>query len=200
MKRVCMSWLMVFLVMVALPCPQPVKALSSSQEPQFIRLHVLANSDSLEDQRVKAMLRDELLAHLAPILQETVVLAEAEALIKANMARLTQVANAYLQQLQMPYSASIQYGSFNFPAKYYGTYSLPAGRYRALNVTLGAGDGRNWWCVLFPNMCFTAQVCQQTDAPSQTYLVRSKLLEWLQQFLSWCTGRGKSSGIEYDRR
>ncbi|NLY53855.1 MAG: stage II sporulation protein R [Firmicutes bacterium] len=160
------------------------------QASELIRLHVLANSESLQDQRIKLAVRDELLSVLQPLLATAASLAEAEQLIKANLNQLKQAAATVVAQLGADYEADFQLGLFNFPDKYYGKYTLPAGRYTALNVTLGTGEGRNWWCVIFPAMCFTAGVCQQVEvAEDQVYHLRSKLVEWVGKFLTWCLRR-----------
>ncbi|HBK86505.1 MAG TPA: hypothetical protein DDZ53_10790 [Firmicutes bacterium] len=159
----------------------------SSELPKLIRLHVLANGESLEDQRVKLVVRDELLAVLNPLLATAASMEEAEEIIKANLVLLSQTAEQALVQAKVDYQARLQLGLFNFPDKYYGTYSLPAGRYMALNVTLGTGAGRNWWCVIFPAMCYTAEVCQQTEADEpQVYHLRSKVVEMISKVVAWC--------------
>ncbi len=158
-----------------------------SDLPKLIRLHVLANSESLEDQRVKLAVRDELLAVLNPLLVTAASMAEAEEIIKANLVLLSQTVEQALVQAEVDYEARLQLGLFNFPDKYYGTYSLPAGRYMALNVTLGTGAGRNWWCVVFPAMCYTAEVCQQIEVDEpQVYYLRSKAVELISKVVAWC--------------
>lgn len=152
----------------------------------LIRLHVLANSESLEDQQVKIIVRDELLAFLAPLLQGTSTQEEATTIIKAHLGGLARVAERSLQQQGKSYTANLQFGVFNFPDKHYGTFTLPAGRYQALNVTIGSGAGRNWWCVVFPPMCLTAGVCQPSEqTQATTYVLRSRLLEWGSSLWSW---------------
>lgn len=167
----------------------PVRA-ESPQLPQLIRLHVLANSESLEDQRIKLTVRDELLAVLNPMLSAVTSMAEAEALVKANLGLLSQTVEDALVSAEAEYASRLQFGLFNFPAKYYGLLTLPAGRYTAINVTLGEGAGRNWWCVVFPAMCYTAGICEQVAEPEeqQAYHLRSKIVEWLERFLAWCSG------------
>ncbi len=160
----------------------------SPQVPQLIRLHILANSESLVDQRVKLTVRDELLAVLNSLLIRVGSMAEAEELIRANLSLLTQTVNEALKNAGVDYDAHLQFGLFNFPAKYYGVRTLPAGRYTALNVTLGAGEGRNWWCIVFPAMCFTAGVCEEVKEPEErpALELRCKLVEWIASFLAWC--------------
>lgn len=160
----------------------------TTQVPQLIRLHVIANSESLADQRIKLAVRDELLVVMNFLLATVSSMAEAEAIIKANLVLLSQTVEQALAQADVAYAAQLQYGLFNFPAKYYGVTTLPAGRYTSLNVTLGAGSGRNWWCIVFPAMCFTAGVCEQKAEPDeqQTYQLRSKIVELVERFFAWC--------------
>lgn len=158
-------------------------------EAQLIRLHVLANSETLADQRVKLAVRDQLLTEITLLLQTAGSVLEAEKIIKENLHSLTISSEAVLQTAGMAYGARIQFGKFNFPDKYYGQYTLPAGRYTALNVTLGEGAGRNWWCIVFPAMCYTAGVCQaasEQTPENQVYHVRSKVVEWVGHLFAWC--------------
>ncbi|MGI6357612.1 MAG: stage II sporulation protein R [Bacillota bacterium] len=144
--------------------------------PPLIRLHVSANGESLREQQVKMQVRDDLLAYLNPLLAGVADPEEAVSRLRAHLGQLSQIARQTLEDQGEDYQASLQLGEFNFPAKHYGTFTLPAGRYQALNVTLGTGEGRNWWCVVFPPMCLTSGVCQplgQTEP--QTLVLRSLL-------------------------
>lgn len=167
----------------------PTRA-ETTQLPQLIRLHVLANSETLADQRTKLAVRDELLVVINSLLATVSSMADAEAVIKANLGLLSQTVEHALGQVDAGYAAQLQFGLFNFPAKHYGMMTLPAGRYTALNVTLGEGTGRNWWCIVFPAMCFTAGVCEQVVEPEgqQTYQLRSKIVELVERFVAWCSG------------
>lgn len=165
----------------------PARA-ETTQVPQLIRLHVMANSESLADQRMKLTVRDELLAVMNSLLATVGSMAEAEEVIKANLGMLAETVEAALEQADVDYTAQLQFGLFSFPAKYYGMTTLPAGRYTSLNVTLGEGAGRNWWCIVFPAMCFTAGVCEQVAEPetAQTLQLRSKIVELVGRFFAWC--------------
>lgn len=154
--------------------------------PMLVRLHVSANSESLHDQQVKMRVRDELLAYLEPQLVGVAGREEAIATIKTQLGQLTAIAANCLQQQGEEYGASLQVGEFNFPAKHYGPFTLPAGRYQALNVTLGTGSGRNWWCVVFPPLCLTTEVCHpDQQVTANTFVLRSWLFEWWGGFRSW---------------
>ncbi|NLW16981.1 MAG: stage II sporulation protein R [Firmicutes bacterium] len=188
-RRLAIFSLFIMLVSLCFSISQVAAAESQpSPLPELIRIHILANSESLADQRIKLAVRDELLAVLNPLLATAKSMAEAEEVIRANWAILTETVAEALEQAGATYRAHLQFGQFNFPAKYYGVKTLPAGRYTALNVTLGEGGGRNWWCIVFPAMCFTAGVCEQVAEPDELASVqlRCKLVEWLEGFLTWC--------------
>ena len=119
-----------------------------------LRLHVLANSDSDEDQNLKYIVRDNLLSYMNSLCsnvsskQEAINIANEHLSDFKNLAKQTIVENGY------SYDVDVQLGNFEFPTKTYGDISLPAGYYDALRVTIGEAKGQNWWCVMFPPLCF----------------------------------------------
>lgn len=122
-----------------------------------IRLRILANSDLEEDQAVKREVRDRVVEMMNSWLKEEATPSsreEARALIQKHMEQLTAAANEVLQEKGMNYKAKAELKVVPFPAKLYGGEVYPAGNYEALRITLGAGEGQNWWCVLFPPLCF----------------------------------------------
>lgn len=121
----------------------------------LIRIHVLANSDSQADQTLKLQVKDAVVSYLKPQLEQSSSVAESRQIIQHSMPQIEQIAQQTLQQQHSDYKVTLQYGHFNFPIKYYGSFSLPAGNYEALRILIGEGQGHNWWCVLFPPMCFT---------------------------------------------
>ena len=152
---------------------------------RVVRLHVIAASDSAEDQRVKLAVRDALLAYLTPRLEAASGAQDAAAMIAEVSAELEQIAGRVSGG-----SVRIELGRESYPTREYETFSLPAGVYTSLRVTLGAGGGRNWWCVVYPPLC-TAGVdtAQETAALSADdvklitedgdgYVLRFRLLEW----------------------
>ncbi|MEN3002951.1 stage II sporulation protein R [Dehalobacterium formicoaceticum] len=120
----------------------------------LIRLHVLANSDSAYDQKVKLLVRDEVIKYMTPYFQETKTIAEARAKVQEQLPEIQKCAENRLASLGENYSAQAELGDFNFPTKAYGNLVLPSGEYEALRIVLGAGEGKNWWCVLYPPLCF----------------------------------------------
>lgn len=120
----------------------------------LIRLHVVANSDGAEDQAVKLAVRDAVARYLAPALAGARDRAEAAATVAAKVAEVEKVANAVLAERGSPYRARAEWGRAVYPTRAYADLVVPAGEYDSLRVVLGRGEGRNWWCVLFPPLCF----------------------------------------------
>lgn len=120
----------------------------------LIRLHVLANSDSPADQQLKLQVRDGIIAYLAPYLEHVTSKAEAEQIVGDHKDQLTQVAKEILVMNGADYAVDLQLGMFDFPIKAYGNLVLPAGKYEAVRILIGNAQGKNWWCVLFPPLCF----------------------------------------------
>ncbi len=120
----------------------------------LIRFHVIANSDSDEDQLIKYEVRDEILKIAAPILAESKSLEESRQLLKEMEGKLLEIAKAVLEESGVNYGVSINQGIHTFPTKSYGRIILPGGEYEAVKIELGEAQGENWWCVLFPPICF----------------------------------------------
>lgn len=122
--------------------------------PNVLRFRVIANSDSLWDEAVKTAVRNLVLNTLAPTIGKAHSVRQAEALLRPELDRLQATIDALLHRDHVSYRARVTLGPTLFPTKAYGTWVLPAGRYPTLIVTLGRGQGHNWWCVLFPELCF----------------------------------------------
>ena len=122
----------------------------------ILRLHVIAASDSEYDQKVKLQLRDRLLLKGSEIFSESRTKREAEIKLETGLEILTDEANTYLESIGYPHKATVTLGKSRFPTKKYDGYTLPAGVYDALKVTIGYGEGQNWWCVMFPALCLPA--------------------------------------------
>ena len=137
----------------------------------IIRLHILANSDSKEDQALKIEVRDGLLAYMrqnvsqeAPIGQIRTELQEKSENIKAEAVKI-------IQDNGKDYDVSITQGMYAFPEKQYGEITLPAGNYDAFRVVIGSGLGKNWWCVLFPPLCFVDATHSNVTKSSEQALI-----------------------------
>ena len=120
---------------------------------KLIRLHVVANSDTQEDQRVKLLVRDAVLCAAADALEGE---HDPEAALRKNLSAIERAANETLASLGSGDTAKVSFKRELFPTREYETFRLPAGVYRSLRVTIGAGEGHNWWCVVFPALCLPA--------------------------------------------
>ena len=153
MKRffVLLSLLTLFIFVSALSY---VNAVSTDIADSVFRLHVIANSDSEEDQSLKLKVRDELLSYMNTLAKDCTSKEEVVALAKENQEEFKKIAEQVICDNGFSYSVTIQIGDSNFPTKTYGDISLPAGTYDALRVQIGEAKGKNWWCVMFPPLCF----------------------------------------------
>lgn len=129
---------------------------SARLSEDILRLHVVANSDTEEDQAVKLQVRDAILASLRSGLADATDAEQAAEYIQTMIPKLTQVANRVLQQAGFDDTARISLEMEEFPLREYDTFSLPSGLYQALRVVIGDGEGHNWWCVVFPELCVPA--------------------------------------------
>lgn len=118
------------------------------------RLHVIANSDNKEDQDLKYKVRDNLLDYMNSICKNCKSKQEAISIVEKNKSTFEQIAVDTIKEQGYSYPVKINIGNFEFPTKNYGDISLPAGYYDALRVEIGEAKGQNWWCVMFPPLCF----------------------------------------------
>ena len=119
------------------------------------RLHVIANSDSEIDQNLKYTVRDSLLEYMNELCANCTSKEEAITIASQNLENFKEIALNTIKSEGFNYSVNVQIGNFEFPTKHYGDISLPAGYYDALKVEIGEAKGQNWWCVMFPPLCFT---------------------------------------------
>lgn len=120
-----------------------------------IRLRILADSDSKEDQALKRLVRDEVNAEIDGWVEELTDIGEARNIIEDNIPILEKIVADVLEEENADPEFTVEYSEdVTFPAKIYGSYIYPAGEYEAVLITLGEGEGDNWWCVLFPPLCF----------------------------------------------
>ena len=131
-----------------------VVAVGSDISNSVFRLHVLANSDSDEDQALKLKVRDGLLNYMNTLSTNCSTKEEAISIAKEHSVDFQKIAEQIIVENGYNYSTKINIGNFYFPTKTYGDISLPAGFYDALRVEIGEAKGKNWWCVMFPSLCF----------------------------------------------
>lgn len=128
--------------------------ISTDIAESVFRLHVIANSDSKEDQNLKYIVRDNLLEYMNIICKDCKNKQEAIEIVKSNVNEFKEIASDTITEQGYDYNVNINIGNFEFPTKTYGDISLPAGFYDALRVEIGEAKGQNWWCVMFPPLCF----------------------------------------------
>lgn len=156
----------------------------------IIRLHVIANSNTVGDQALKLKVRDAVIAYMDDQ-QDLTTVSETREFLKGDLNRLETIANGIIASEGYDYTADANIGVRYIPEKTYGDITFPAGNYEALNITLGEGDGENWWCVLFPPLCLldegTAEGNDLSDevpselTESQKLQLRWKLVEILEK-------------------
>lgn len=120
----------------------------------IVRLHVVANSDSEADQALKLKVRDAIIEFMKSKLTTSKDITETKAIINANLNEIEELSRKVIIENSSNYSVKASVGNYDFPTKTYGDIALPAGEYQALKVVIGKGEGANWWCVLFPPLCF----------------------------------------------
>lgn len=122
---------------------------------EVFRFHVLAESDSREDQAVKLKVRDEVIGYMESAMPENISVEETKTWAKEQLGEIEKIAEDVLQKEGFDYGAKAQVTACYFPDKTYGDVFFPKGIYDALRIELGEAKGQNWWCVLYPNLCFT---------------------------------------------
>lgn len=122
----------------------------------IIRLHVVANSDSQEDQHLKLQVRDAVVEELQAVMEEIPSAEEAKLWIQDNIGELERFVNQFLANIGSADTAKVTFMKEEFDTREYDTFSLPAGVYESLRISIGDGQGKNWWCVVFPTLCAPA--------------------------------------------
>lgn len=153
MKKRTISLVLSFLCVLTVTGCAVLQSQQQRMAEKLIRLHVVANSDAAEDQRVKLVVRDAVLAEAGALLADA---SDARAAIAGGLPQLEATANAALRAEGSADTARVSFRRELFPTRVYSTFSLPAGVYPSLRVTLGEGNGHNWWCVIFPSLCTPA--------------------------------------------
>lgn len=187
MKRIEASVLAGFLLTLIFTCLVGFSGTCETLREDVLRLHILANSNSEEDQALKLKVRDRLLEETPALFGSAASKEEAEAAAKANIKRLTEVAQEEIARNGYDYPVTISVGKQYFSTREYETFTLPAGTYDAIQVKIGAAEGKNWWCVMFPMLCVPASMDQPEDVfteeqaevveNQQKYEVRFKVVE-----------------------
>lgn len=171
---------------------------------RVVRLHVLANSDTEEDQALKLLVRDAVLERTTEILEQSEDRESAEALLRESLPELEALAGETVRANGYDYAVTAELEDTSFPTKEYDGFALPAGEYLALRILIGEGAGQNWWCVVFPPLClgsvtetveetactggFTRSEVALITGETEGYVVKFKAMELWDEFKEW-TGR-----------
>lgn len=148
-------FVVILLFSFALSCAQSCGAAAKEDISSAVfRLHVVANSDSKADQSLKLEVRNRIISEASALFSAAKTAGEAEKLAQANLSFLKEICEDEISKQGSCQSVRIETGEYYFPQKSYGGITLPCGRYRALKVIIGEGKGKNWWCVMFPPLCF----------------------------------------------
>lgn len=152
------KWIYASMVVLLLSAGTFCVAAAMQQEQQvladkLVRLHVVAHSDAKEDQAEKLMVRDAVLAITEPLVRAG---GDPRQNLTEALPEINAAAEACLRSIGSDHLVTVTLGKERFPTRYYDNFALPAGVYPSLRVTIGAGEGKNWWCVAFPSVCFCA--------------------------------------------
>ena len=121
---------------------------------EIIRFHVRANSDTDEDQQLKLYVKEELVQYMGELLKDASDRSEAEDILKENIENIENVAKGVIKEHKKEYNIKAYFEESYFPVKVYADMTFPQGVYEAFRVDIGAAEGKNWWCVLYPSLCF----------------------------------------------
>jgi stage II sporulation protein R len=195
----CLLLVITLLLLYSFQTETTSKQIQKEIASEIIRFHVIANSDSTEDQTLKMKIKDALTESLRPTLKDAKSIDEARNLLISDLSNLENLSNRIIKENGFTYTASASLEHGYFPLKIYGDLSLPPGEYEAVRIELGSAVGQNWWCIVFPPLCFvnaTYNIVPDSSKEQFKYLltdeeynsifthqdvkikVKSKLLPW----------------------
>ncbi len=152
---------------------------NSSANSEYLRIHIRANSNSEIDQNVKYQVRDAVVEAMIPFLSECTTKKEAERIIESNFSYIEGIANSVLLKNGFTYTSKARLANEEFPTRSYDGIVFEQGFYDALILDLGNGEGNNWWCVVYPPLCFL-----KSNATGKDVVYKSKLVEIIKSFFS----------------
>lgn len=140
----------------------------------LIRFHVIANSDNEDDQNLKIKIKNEVIDYLYPYLNRSVSVDESRKIIQDNMENVKKIAEDIIRNSNYNYNVKVELDRENFPEKSYGNIILPQGNYEAFRIIIGSGEGKNWWCVMFPPLCFVDETKAEIEYGKTENKINSK--------------------------
>lgn len=160
-------------MLIAISVLSTVRTTEETLANGVMRLHIRANSDSDEDQALKLKVRDRILKEAGHLFENTTSTADALRQASDNLSYIKSIAEDEIALNGYDYPVNIRLGKSDFPMKVYNDLTLPAGTYEALVVEIGSGSGQNWWCVMFPPLCFVDEACTEIDTDTEEILINN---------------------------
>lgn len=190
-KSACIAFVLTVIYSVI-----PFEAQCSELSQDVFRLHILANSDSEADQSLKIKVRDKVLDYTEDLFNSANSKEEAESIISDNLQSISNVAYQTVLDNGYDYVVTAEITNMYFTTRYYEGYTLPSGMYDALRITIGEGEGHNWWCVMYPSICISSAEDKESKAKealdddeynivcNEKYQYKFKVVEMFEKFCS----------------
>lgn len=159
LKSLCVAFVLT-VIFSMLPFETECKEISN----EVFRLHILANSDAESDQELKLKVRDKVLEYTESLFENSHSKEEAENAVSDNLQEICNVALKEVRNNGYDYGVTAEITNMYFTTRYYDSYTLPSGMYDALRITIGSGEGHNWWCVMYPSVCISTEENQDKAA------------------------------------
>ena len=153
----CLSFVLLCAAVYAVGWEHPTDLQSAVRSGDLVRIHILAHDDTQAQQEIKLHVRDAILAAFTPLLQGASSGAEAAQIVQENLDLAQRTAENAAAEMGFAQAVRTEFGVFPFPERVYGSQVVPAGDYQALRILLGDAKGRNWWCVMYPPLCFSGE-------------------------------------------
>ena len=176
MKKWMVLGICLCMAMYAAGYGAPTRLQQAVRSGEMMRIHILAHDDTQEQQALKLLVRDDILAAFTPLLCKAESAQEAAEIVRENMDTAVRIAAQTVREAGYAYPVRAEYGVFDFPEKMYGKQVVPAGDYTALRIRLGDAKGKNWWCVMYPPLCFSGE-----DYEGEV-VFESKILKWIRKW------------------
>ena len=174
MRKFCIGFITVILLASVFFALKNVVLPDKEESKEYLRIHIRADSNDEADRNVKYKVKDAVVSYLAKDIPDLTSKEEAENYLKRNLKNIEKVADDVLSENGLDYKCSAKLGEEEFPTRVYDGFCLKSGYYDALILELGSGEGNNWWCVVYPPLCFTS-------APVK-YEYKSKIIEIIKDF------------------
>lgn len=172
MKKFCITFTL-FLIIILSGAAVGFKP-QENAHAEYLRIHIRADSNETAAQSVKYRVKDAVVAFLTPYIAECDTKSKAEKMLTAKLSEIEKVADKVLYEQGFDYTSRAKINTEEFPTRNYGDFTLERGYYDALIIELGSGKGDNWWCVVYPPLCFTGS--------GTNYVYKSKILEIIRRF------------------